>query len=256
MEKMVRMHEQFCGFHQIYLNKSKCDYMVVNGKKGSQVTWKKGDTPTTKEKRKQGEMDKYITRTPKEETGRELKTTGEIGTPKRGDGRVVKYLGVWFEAAKGWNKQKEETDKKVRHFVQKLRGTNVSLSLAVYGINAKVIPAITYPLQVAHMSRPTLKEWDAKIRAVIKNIGGLPTGIPPDVYHLPEEEGGLGLVSIEDRVDANRIIGDMQARNDHIYKKGKKKKSIQNKVTTAAKERHEWTRPVVYSYIPGASRLA
>jgi hypothetical protein len=139
MQKMVRMHEQFCAFHQIYLNKAKCDYIVVNGKAGDQVTWKNGESKVYTSAHKGG-MDEHVPERRVLTSGRVLARTGEVGKAKKGDGRVVKYLGVWFEAAKGWEKQQKETDEKVKAFTHKLKGAKVSLGLAIYGINTKVIP--------------------------------------------------------------------------------------------------------------------
>ena len=30
MQEMVRMHEKWCAFHAVYLNKEKCTYMALN----------------------------------------------------------------------------------------------------------------------------------------------------------------------------------------------------------------------------------
>ena len=39
MQKMIRLHEQFCEFHQIFIHKTKSEHIVINPK-GAQVRWK------------------------------------------------------------------------------------------------------------------------------------------------------------------------------------------------------------------------
>ena len=38
LEEVARMHETFCGFHKVFIHKTKSEYMTVNGK-GVQVRW-------------------------------------------------------------------------------------------------------------------------------------------------------------------------------------------------------------------------
>ena len=83
-QELIRRVELFCDFHKVMINKSKSDYVAINAG-DTQVRW----TPP---------------RSGKGETV-DCSSTHALGDPfhKTKDGSF-KYLGVYFEAKKGWAK--------------------------------------------------------------------------------------------------------------------------------------------------------
>ena len=53
MQEVIRMHETFCNFHQIYIHKKKSEYVSINAG-GAQVRW----TPTGRDTTPKGEEHK------------------------------------------------------------------------------------------------------------------------------------------------------------------------------------------------------
>jgi hypothetical protein len=141
--------------------------------------------------------------------GKVLNRKGKHGSTKkvRGeqDGRVIKYLGVYFEAVAGWGKQQQVLKEKHSKLMADLKHAAINEWEAVYLINAKIIPTIRYPLQVAVMPRSVLKAWDDKHIALIRQKGVIAKDMPKDNMFMPEEKGGYGLTSMVDLVDRMRV---------------------------------------------------
>ena len=144
IQEILRRSELFCEFHQVRVNRDKSEYISLNDS-GTQVRW----TPSSA----------YP-------LGKVLNRKGKHGSTKkvRGgqDGRVIKYLGVYFEAVAGWGKQQQVLKEKHSKLMADLPVRHAAINEweAVYLINAKIIPTIRYPLQVAVMPRSVLKAWD------------------------------------------------------------------------------------------------
>ena len=229
MQEMVRMHEKWCAFHAVYLNKEKCTYMAINTEVDYPITW------AEKEKTEDGHS--------KMERGRpvhlRVQRTGALGKPFKGDGRYVKYLGVEYEAVRGWRRQTEVLSRKLSTNLKLVKEAKLTAQQAVRMINGKVIPMMRYVMDVAVIPKQVLKRWDTQCREVIRDCGSYPLSMPTEVYHMPVEENGLGLVSLKQEYAQIKITSDLMARNDVEWDKTKgKQQSLQSKVVESAWKRH------------------
>ena len=135
IQEILRRSELFCEFHQVRVNRDKRVYISLNDS-GTQdlVRW----TPNSA-----CPLWNVLNR-----KGRHGGTKRTRGEP---DGRVIKYLGVYFEAVAGWKNQQQVLKEKHSKLTTDLRHVAINEWEAVYLINAKIIPTIRYPLQVAVM---------------------------------------------------------------------------------------------------------
>lgn len=202
MQRMVNMHETFCTFHGLQLNKEKCEHMAMNAP-AYNLQWA-GE---------QAKLQAAVARGDSAQVLEELKGKVQVAT-KRGDDRHMKYLGVTFEARKGWARQRGKMDTDFKTMRDRLMSVAITTQQAVYSVNSVVIPKLMYPQQVAIVPRGTLKRWDTELRGVVAKAGKLPRAMPVHIYYLPVEVGGLGLRSLEDEADIGRIVGFMEAIND------------------------------------------
>ena len=238
-QELIRRVELFCDFHSIIINREKSEYISMNDP-GTQVRW---TPPRTVEERKgQGHLGKVFER--KGATGI---VTSKLESGET-DGRVTKYLGVLFEARKGWKAQTRALQEKHGKLIANLKFARISVEQAVYAINTKIIPAMEYPLQVAAVPRSMLKKWDRAHRKVLRRVGALPTDLPVEMYHASREGemAGLGLISLEDRVDSVRVLTELRATEDYLESdRGDRVPSMQSKTTRAVKnarhEEYKWT---------------
>ena len=70
---------------------------------------------------------------------------------------------------------------------------------AIYCINAVIVAALKYPMQVAKVPMTQRKQWDAKHRERVRAAGKLPR-MAPWFFHSKKKEGGLGLMSLADEI--------------------------------------------------------
>jgi hypothetical protein len=194
-QEMARRCELFCDFHSVIINREKSEYLSMNDQ-GHTLRW----TPTNTHP-----------------LGKEMHRTGTHGATKRNrgpDGRTIKYLGVHFDAGAGWATQRRKLQEKHGELTAALKHATITVREATYCINNKIIPSIAYPLQVAAVPRSVLERWDKTHRAILRRVGKLPMHMPPAVFHLPTELGGLGLKSMIDVVTELRIKMELAAKND------------------------------------------
>jgi hypothetical protein len=215
-QEMIRRCELFCDFHKVIINKQKSNYVTMNDK-GHQITW----NPKIGQSREQAEFKR---------TGK----WGRVTRPKKGetDGRVFKYLGVHFEACVGWQAQARELQAKHDDLVARLKYSAMSIEQATYAINAKIVPAMMYTMQVANMSKSLLRKWDKKHVSIVRKAGNLPMTIPTQIYFLNKENGGLGLISLEECQNERNATLDYIAANERNWKHGD---SLLSKVIEAGK---------------------
>lgn len=273
-QELLRRCEMFCDFHGIIINKDKSEYIAMNHPivPATQVRWIPKPQYKTEQERK--EKIARIKETMSEpESKRHIKKwlgkhnplgtvmapKGKTGKVRRGnkrdpeDGRTLKYLGVQFQAQQGWRAQIESLNRKHEELMANLKFAKITVEQAVTAINVKVIPAMMYPLQVATIPQGILKNWDRAHRRVINKAGGMASqgGMPPALYHIPKEYGGIGLISLRDRVDRTRIMSALQAKNDSKIYLDYEELSTQAKITKAA-QTHENNR----NSLAGATREA
>lgn len=228
MQQMIRNHERFCSFHKVNLNLDKCDYFSMNTNKETQATAHNGKSRHATRPGAQVQWTPRVKRENVEQPsgGTKYERSEGVGALLRNkcDGEeghaTIKYLGVWFDTKEKWPTQIKAMKAAHEELMTYLRETKLTREIAIYAINCKVIPAIAYGAQVAYVPRTTLKRWDAAHRKIVAKAGKLPrTAIPTQLYHIRKDVGGLGLRSIEDVIDENRIKLDYQARNDTFLQK-------------------------------------
>ena len=134
---------------------------------------------------------------------------GELQAAERavreGRGEATRYLGVFFETNTGWGVQRRILAAKFTDLQERIGSSRPTREQAIYMVNAVINSAIRYPLQVAHIPRTTLRAWDSANRAVIRKAGALPV-ILGEALHLPKDQGGLGLQSLEEMVGRQRVV--------------------------------------------------
>lgn len=154
-------------------------------------------------------------------------------------------LGVHFDTAPGWNTQRKAVQAKHEELIAHLRHATISEHQAIYAINCKIMPAMTYALQVAVLPKGLLEKWDATHRSIVRQKGQISKTTPPALFHLPKAEGGLGLASIEDAVNTLRIKMHCEAMNDVWHMDGgDEAAALQAKVVRAA-EAHAQTKHTI-----------
>jgi len=198
--------QEFSAFYGLKLNKDNCAYFAVNVPPAS-LRWKASDEDRVKR------GDSFENTIGK--GGKLINITMGGGRPVgRGDGREMKYLGVWFEPGRGWRKQGRVLEATYRFYVDPLAGVSIALQHMVYIINAVVVPSLTYSLVIATVAQGTMDNWDKGLRRLVAKSGGLPKTLPVHLYYVPVEEGGLGLRSVVDTVDRLKVMAYMSAGDD------------------------------------------
>jgi ribonuclease HI len=127
-------------------------------------------------------------------------------------GRAMRYLGMWYEAGFKWKAQRKILSTKFSDLNDRIMHSAPTREEAVYCINATINSALKYPLRVAWVNKTTLKAWDTANRKVVSKAGSLPA-MSPLVYHLPKDQGGLGLESLEWASDRGQVEAYMEALN-------------------------------------------
>ena len=122
----------------------------------------------------------------------------------KGKGQATRYLGVHFELNLTWATQRNLLAEKFKGLQDRITSTKPTREQAVYCVNAVINAAMKYPLQVAHIPETTLRDWDRANRAVIKSAGCISKQVG-EAMHLPKNQGGLGLQSLEEAVTRQRV---------------------------------------------------
>ena len=125
-----------------------------------------------------------------------------IKVPIRPTNWPIRYLGTWISSsrnnASAFNKVTQEIEAILKIATQK----TISDKVAVYIVNAVILPIIEYRTQALYVSERQMTKWDAKIHKFIKAKALLGRKIPnciihhPDIYNIP---------AIKDRLYTSRI---------------------------------------------------
>jgi hypothetical protein len=258
-QECLRRSDLFCKYHGLTINRDKSEYLAMNAE-GHQVRWLpriQYNSKESKDTHRAQMREKYGIRRgdaahaawagKHQPLGATMQkkgnTTGAVKRRTRGtesDGRIIKYLGVHHEAQAGWHHQKQLLQEKHKQLMTDMKYKNISLEEAVLAINWKVVSTLAYPIQTADVGRECLRKWDTANRAAVSKAGRIQHqgGISPHLYHIPREEGGIGLQSIEDRSDKARIMNTWQARND-IRRTGEEDKPTTQALVEEAVRMHE-----------------
>jgi ribonuclease HI len=122
----------------------------------------------------------------------------------------TRYLGVFFNTNMSWRAQQAVLEQKFETLHTRISATSPTIEMAIYIINAVIISALKFPLQVAYIPKTTLRRWDSRLRAVVKRAGYLPTNTAPELLHLPKKLGGKGLLSLETEAKVARVVTQMR----------------------------------------------
>ena len=222
-EEILRRSELFCKFHGISINKEKSENISINYEFGDSLRW----IPDADHKR-----------------GRPFPRKGKSGkcnpndTPAS-DGRVMKYLGIYNQAKQGWKVQRDFLSKKQASLLNEMAGKPMSVSTAVRMINMKIIPAMIDSLHIITAPKSQLDTWDKANIKQVRQAGSLPQSIPWEVYFLPPEIGGMGLISLADRTTRVRIEDLYNGLNDTQITAQGEKPTLFSKVVRIQQKWHD-----------------
>jgi ribonuclease HI len=146
-----------------------------------------------------------------------------------GKGKASRYLGVWFEMDHRWRTQRKILQNKFKDLNDRINKSKPNREQATYCVNAVINAAMKFPLQVAHIPKTTLKQWDAKNRETVRKAGYIPK-LASGLAHIKKEYGGMGLQSLEIEMTKGRIVDQMQWLNSE---------STTGQIVRAAKRRWE-----------------
>ena len=205
-QEMVKMHEIFCEFHKVMLEPKKSKRYAINEKADSKKIYWSGGL--------------------------------EIGNSAD---EAIKYLGVMFDMDASWKSETKRLQGKLEELTDTLATAKASLPMLTYGINGKIIPTLTYSLQVAPIPEKVIKKWDGVIRKTVRRASSMPQGLPLPMYYLKEEDWGLGLRSLRDIARELRIKGMIIALNSETYSRYEATPTILGKVARAGWDRHSRT---------------
>jgi hypothetical protein len=131
---------------------------------------------------------------------------------KGGKGRATRYLGVWFEMDHRWRVQRKILQAKFKDLNERISKSKPNREQAVYCVNAVINAAMKFPLQVAHIPKSVLNQWDTKNREVVRKAGYIPR-LASGLAHIKKEHGGMGLQSLAQEMTKGRIVDQIQWLN-------------------------------------------
>ena len=140
-----------------------------------------------------------------EEAVTEWKATTRRAIALNKRNKAMRYLGVWFEGDGKWRKQRQLLEAKFKDLNDRISRSSPTREQAIYCINATINTALKFPLQIAHVPKAVLEEWDRRNRQTVRKAGYLPVATPVDLIHLPKKEGGLGLERLATAVGRTHI---------------------------------------------------
>ena len=140
--------------------------------------------------------------------GMELPNEGKIRTLTENE--TYKYLGILEADTIKQVEMKHKIPKENLRRTRKLLGTKLSSRNLIKGINTWVVPLVRY---FGPFLRDELKQVDQRTRKLITMHKALHPREDVDRLYVPRKEGGRGLASIEDSVDAS-----IQRLEDYIQK--------------------------------------
>ena len=121
-----------------------------------------------------------------------------------GENETYKYLGI-LEA--DTIKQVERKDKIQKYYprrTRKLLETKLSSKNLIKGINTWVVSLVRYSGPFLKWTQDELKQMDQRTRKLMTMHKALPPRDDVDRIYVSRKEGGRGLASIDDSVDASQ----------------------------------------------------
>ena len=121
----------------------------------------------------------------------------EIKVPIRSPNWPIRYLGTWITSSKNntcaFNKVSQEIETILKIATQK----TISDKVAIYIVNAVILPIIEYRTQARYVSERQMSKWDANIHKFIRAKTLLGRHVPnstihhPNIYNIPSVKDHL-----------------------------------------------------------------
>ena len=133
------------------------------------------------------------------------------------DGDSYKYLGILEADRIKHEEMKETVTKEYKRRVRKILETKLNGGNLVKAINTWAIPLLRYSAAFLDWRKSELQDLDKKTRKLLTMHNGLHPKSNVDRIYIPREEGGRGLISVEDCVESvtlglERYINDSDER--------------------------------------------
>ena len=143
--------------------------------------------------------------------GMELPNKDKIKT--LAENETYKYLGILEADTIKQAEMKEKIPKEYLRRTRKLHETKLNCRNLIKGINTWAVPLIKYSGPFLKWTRDELKQMDQRTRKLMTTHKALHPRDDVDRLYVSRKEGGRGLASIEDIVDAS-----IQRLKDYIQK--------------------------------------
>ena len=130
-----------------------------------------------------------------------------------GENETYKYLGILEADTIKQVEMKEKIQKEYLRRTRKLLETKLSCRNLIKGINTWSVPLVRYSESFLQWTREELKQMDQRTRKLMTTHKALHRRDDVDRLNVSRKEGGRGLASIEDSVDASK-----QRLEDYIEK--------------------------------------
>ena len=120
-----------------------------------------------------------------------------------GEKETYKYLGILEADTIKQVEMKEKIKKEYLKRTRKLLETRLSSRNLIKGINTWVVPLVRYSGPFLKWTKEELKQMDQRTRKLMTTYKALHPRDDVDKLYVSRKEGGRGLASIEDSVDAS-----------------------------------------------------
>jgi hypothetical protein len=110
--------------------------------------------------------------------------------------KEFRVLGAYFTVSLNWKPQAQILQAWLDDTLARMSQMRAPLNMAVYVMNAAVIPHILYPLQVAHVSHARMSAWDEQIAVAVKKMSGVASSTTTAPLYLPVGHMGANLQKI------------------------------------------------------------
>lgn len=120
------------------------------------------------------------------------------------------YLGIWISLTLDWSKQTEMLRKSMWRHIDLIKDRAITTEQKITMTNMLLIPHMAYRMTVATIDAKKIREWNRTIGKVINNSMGLVNWLAGwNTLYLDQEQGGLGLISLEDTQIINIVAGTL-----------------------------------------------
>jgi exonuclease III len=107
-----------------------------------------------------------------------------------------KYLGVWFNLRLCWDRQRTETERKVRAFTAIVNKRRIPALLLARVMNAGANAIIAYSMPIINHPRAWLTRMENALASLLRSKLNLPPRYDLEPMFMSVSDGGIGLVSL------------------------------------------------------------